>query len=172
MRSLVSWVVLAAVLCAVPVMAQFRNQPTGGRTSEYLRDHEQNLGLNSIRGLLDPSRMHMSHEVSFGYANGGGTSVSRGLYMNHLDYQISRPLLLTTHLGYQFQPSGPEEWNPARTGNDFVGGADLTWMPSNNSILRLSVYKGLTPYNSWSTPWSTPWYNQYGYSPWAFPGRP
>ncbi|MCB1061069.1 MAG: hypothetical protein KDB65_12645 [Calditrichaeota bacterium] len=168
MRSLVSWVVLAAMLCAIPTMAQFRSQPTSGQTSEYLRDHQQNIGLSSVRGLLDPSRMHMSHQVSFGYANGGGTSVSRGLYLNRIDYQLLKPLFLTTHLGYQFQPSGPAEWNPANTGNDFVGGADLTWVPSNNSIFRLSVYKGMSPYRSWGSPF----YGGYDYSPWAFPGRP
>lgn len=165
MRSITAACLLICVL-SLHALGQYRTQPTSGSTSEYLRSHEQGLGLNGVKGLLDPSRMHMSHSVSFGYANGGGTSVSRGLYMNRLDYQISAPLSVTTHLGYQFQPSGPAEWNPARTGNDFVGAVDLNWQPSKNSLFRLSVAKGMTPYRGWG-------YNSYDYySPWQFPGRP
>lgn len=151
------------------VTAQYRTQPVSGSTSEYLRSHEQGLGLNAVKGLLDPSRLHMSHSVSMGYVNGGGTSMSRGLYMNRIDYQISNPLTLTTHLGYQFQPSGPAEWNPARTGNDFIGAADLTWKPSNNSLLRLSIAKGMAPYRGYGYPG---YGYGYGYEPWMFPGRP
>ncbi len=168
MRALMTWVVLVVVACATSVEAQYRTQPSSGATSDYLREHEQGLGLNNVRGLLDPSRMDMSHSVSMGYMSSGGTSVSRGLYMNRIDYQLSKPLLLTTHLGYQFQPSGPEEFNPARTGNDFVGGADLTWKPSESSVFMLSVAKGMSPYRRWGNMG----YGGYDYSPWMFPGRP
>ena len=106
MRSVATALLLVGLM-ALSATAQFRTQTTSGSTSEYLRNHEQGLGLNAVKGLLDPSRMHMSHSVSMGYVNGGGTSMSRGLYMNRIDYQISNPLTLTTHLGYQFQPSGP-----------------------------------------------------------------
>ena len=87
----------------------------------------------------------MSHSMSMGYVSGSGISASRGLYMNHIDYQISRPLSVTTHLGYQFQPSGPAEWNPANNGTQFVGGADLNWRPTNNSNFRFSVYRNMAP---------------------------
>ena len=65
--------------------------------------------------------------------------------MNTLEYQISRPLSKTTHLGYQLQPSGPAEWNPSNNGTQFVGGADLNWRPTNNSAFRLSVYRNMAP---------------------------
>ncbi|MCB9357106.1 MAG: hypothetical protein H6508_04160 [Calditrichaeota bacterium] len=169
------WLVVLAV-CAVlsstsVVLAQFRAQQSSSPTSEYLRDHEQQqLSLNAVRGLLDPSRMKMSHSVSFGYASLGGTGVSRGLYMNRIDYQLAKPLMLTTHLGYQFQPSGPAEWNPATTGQDFVGAADLTWQPTSNALFRLSVAKGMAPSNMYGySPYGS-W--GYGYQPWMFPGRP
>ncbi|MBL0060254.1 MAG: TonB-dependent receptor [bacterium] len=171
MRSVATALLLVGLM-ALSATAQFRTQPTSGSTSEYLRNHEQGLGLNGVKGLLDPSRMHMSHSVSMGYVNGGGTSMSRGLYMNRIDYQISNPLTLTTHLGYQFQPSGPAEWNPARTGNDFVGAADLTWRPSNNSLFRLSVAKGMSPYYGGLGYSGYGYGNGYGYEPWMFPGRP
>ncbi|MCL4304618.1 hypothetical protein KJZ99_01745 [bacterium] len=160
-----------ALFCVSVAEAQYRAQQSTSATSEYLRDYEQQqLGVRSLRGLLDPSRMKMSHSMSVGYASSGGTSVSRGLYMNRIDYQIARPLTLTTHLGYQFQPSGPSEWNPANTGQDFVGATDLTWQPSSNSLFRLSVAKGMTPVDRWGNSPYGSW--GYGYNPWMFPGRP
>ena len=131
-------------LCMGGAGAQYRSTSPGGDTGEYLRNRTD-LGLKPFRGLLDPSRMHMSHTVQFGYVSAGNQSGSQGLYMNRLDYQISRPLWLTTYLGYQFQPSGPAEWNPANRGTDFVGGADLNWRPTTNSLFRLSVYQGMYP---------------------------
>jgi hypothetical protein len=94
-----------------------------------------------------------------GFIGGSGLSMSRGLYMNNLDYQISRPLSITTHLGYQFQPSGPAEFNPANNGTQFVGGADLNWRPTNNSNFRLSVYRNMAP-DYYYSPFG---YNPYGY---------
>jgi len=155
-------VMLASLLGFVSAaQGQFRDQLRGGDTEEYLRSGPQ-LELHRFRGLLDPSRMTMSHSVSMGYANLGGTSVTRGLYMNRLNYQISRPLSITTHLGYQFQPSGPAEWNPSNTGQDFVGGADLNWKPSRNSLLRLSVYRNMYPEYC---------YDPYGFGYWGSPYR-
>ena len=135
---LVSWVNLTS--------AQYRNVTPGGDPSDYMHSRTS-LGIKGFRGLLDPSRMHMSQSVEFGYTSVGGQSGTRGLYMNRIDYQISRPLALTSYLGYQFQPSGPAEWNPANYGNDFVGGADLNWRPTSNSLFRISVYRGMYPYS-------------------------
>jgi hypothetical protein len=115
--------------------------------------------VQGLRGLIDPSRMHMSQSVSMGYMSGSGVSASRGLYMNQIDYDISRKLSLTTHLGYQFQPSGPEEWNPAKNGNSFVGGADINWRPSSNSLFSLSVYRNMSPYGGYGRS------NGYGWDP-------
>ncbi|MBI5059068.1 hypothetical protein HZB60_04710 [candidate division KSB1 bacterium] len=128
-------------------LGQWRGTTPGGDTGEYLRTATPSKAL---RGLLDPSRMHMSQSLSMGYYNGGGLSGSRGLYMNRIDYQLSRPLSLTTHLGYQFQPSGPSEWNPATNGTSFVGGADLNWRPGKNYLISLSAYQNMSPYGSFS----------------------
>ena len=139
---------------------QYRDATPGSETGKYLRS-TPTLGLNPVRGLLDPSRMHMSNSLQMGYVNGGGVSVSRGLYMNNLTYDISRPLSVTTHLGYQFQPSGPAEWNPANNGQQFVGGADLNWQPSDHALFRLSVYRGMYP-----DPYPSPF--GYGWNPYPY----
>jgi hypothetical protein len=143
------------LFCATSGFAQYRNSSPAGDPGEYLRT-SPGVALKGFRGILDPSRMHMSHSFSMGYFSGGGQSASRGLYVNTINYKISNPLTLTTHLGYQFQPSGPAEWNPTNNNNQFVGGADLNWRPTNNASFRLSVYRGLLPEGS---------YNAYGWGP-------
>jgi hypothetical protein len=138
--------------------AQYRNQNPSGDPEQYFRNPAA-FGIQNLRGLLDPTRMHMSNSLSMGYVSGNGVSASRGLYMNTLDYQISRPLSVTTHLGYQFQPRGPAEMNPANNGSQFVGGADLNWRPTNNSVFRLSLYRNMAPQN---------YYSPYGWDSYGF----
>lgn len=144
------FVVLGFALVVLPgvCFGQYRSVPPTGDPSEYFRG-ESGIGLKSLRGLLDPSRMHMSHSISFGYANAGGRGVTQGLYLNRLDYQIARPLFMTTYLGYRFQPSGPAEWNPANNGTQFVGGAELNWRPRSDTSFRLSIYRGMYPQSSY-----------------------
>ncbi|RPH95347.1 hypothetical protein EHM69_04730 [candidate division KSB1 bacterium] len=146
------------------VQGQYRNTPPSGDPSEYLRG-QSSIGLKAFRGLLDPSRMHMSHSLSFGYSSIGGRGATEGLYLNRIDYQISRPLWFTTHLGYRFQPSGPAEWNPANNGTDFVGGAELNWKPTSSTSLHLSFYRGMYPdsyydYYGWRPYDYRPWFNR------------
>lgn len=148
MTRYLSYVVLLCMLGSTLAFGQFRGNTPSGDTGNYLRGY-QSSGLGGLRGILDPTRMKMSHSFSMGYVSAGGQSASQGMYMNRLDYQISQKLSATTHLGYQFQPSGPAEWNPATNGNSFVGGADLNYSPTRNSLFRLSVYKNMDPYRSY-----------------------
>ena len=125
--------------------AQFRREEGQGDTGSYLRSYRPlGIPVNGI-SLLDPSRLHMSNSVQMGYFSGNGISASRGMYMNTLTYELSRPLSVTTHLGIQFQPSGPAEWNPANYGNQFVGGAELNWHPARNMFFHLAAFRGIVP---------------------------
>jgi hypothetical protein len=149
-----SWFLGFAVLCMATLsFAQYRSTPPLGEPSEYLRG-QSTLGLRSLRGILDPTRMHMSQSFSIGYMNSGGRSASQGLYMNNLQYQLSQRLFLTTHLGYSFQPTGPKEWNTGLNNGDFVGGAELNWRPTSNTILHVSVARGM---------YSDSYYDGYGW---------
>ena len=156
---------IVAFLCVFTAMAQFRNTSPAGDPQSYLHS-QPGTGISGLRGILDPSRMHMSHSFSFGYASSGGRGGTQGLYMNRMEYQIAKPLLLTTHLGYRFQPSGPAEWNPKLNGTDFVGGADLSWRPTTSTSFHFSFYRNMSPgyYNS-GFGWGA-----YDYSPYF--GRP
>jgi hypothetical protein len=156
---------LALALASETGLAQYRSSYQGQGTSEYLRTSSSSIGLSSLRGLLDPSRMHMSHSVSFATVMSGGKSASEGLYVNRLDYQLSSKLWATTQLGYRYRPGSASEWNPAGDSGDFVGGMDLNWSPTTNSNFRLSISRGL---NSYDTGLFS--YGPYGYG--YFPGRP
>ncbi|HEY3294431.1 MAG TPA: hypothetical protein VGL38_03240 [bacterium] len=153
-----------AMVCLVSLAsAQYRNAPPSSDVSQYLRSNTSALGLKAIRGLFDPNRMHMTQSFSFGYASAGGHGVSQGMYMNTVDYRISNPLFLTTHLGYVFQPSSSPQWNTGlsngfQNGN-FVGGADLNWRPWSNTTFRLSVYRGMD---------SSPYYPDYGWGSFGY----
>jgi len=145
--------------------AQYRDTSPAGDTEGYLRGQSP-IGLKVFRGLIDPSRMQMTHSVSFGYWSAGGQGGTDALYMNHMQYQIARPLWISTHLGYEFQPSGPAEWNPGTRNGDIVGGLDVNWQPTSNSLFRLSLYRGL---------YSRPYYGEYGWTPYDYRphvGRP
>jgi hypothetical protein len=135
---------LLLLTLAAASFAQYRSDRPNGDPARVLRG-QPSLGLSSFRGLLDPSRMHMSHSVEFGMATFGGRSLSQGLYMNRIDYQVSQPLSITTHLGYRFTPSGPAEWTPGMQNGDFVGGADLNWRPASNMLFRVSAYRNYDP---------------------------
>jgi hypothetical protein len=156
---------IVVILCATLTIAQYRNVSPTGDTQTFLQS-QSNLGITGLRGLLDPARMHMTHSFSMGYASVGGRGVTQGLYMNQIDYRISRPLFLTTHLGYRFQPSGPAEWNPKSNGTDFVGGADLNWCPTNSTTFRFSFYRNMSPsYYRSDFGWGAYDYNPYFYRP-------
>lgn len=89
-----NWLVGILVLCLASVTwAQYRNTQPLGEPSEYLRNGTT-FGLKNFRGILDPSRMHMSHSMEFGYATSGGKGMTQGLYMNHMGYELLAPVIL------------------------------------------------------------------------------
>lgn len=161
LRILVTGLVM---VCLVSLsVAQYRNAPPSSDVSQYLRSNTSALGLKALRGLFDPARMHMTQSFSFGYASMGGHGLTQGMYMNTMQYQISQPVSLTTHLGYLFQPSGSVQLNPA-LGNGFgngtfVGGADVNWRPWSNTNFRFSVYRGMEP---------SPYYSDYGWGSYGY----
>ncbi|MFH1861849.1 MAG: hypothetical protein ABH878_03460, partial [bacterium] len=107
--------------------------------SEYLRSGDNfGLGVNTL-GFLDPSRLSFSHSYTMTYMASGNDGVARGLFMETIGYQLSRPVTLTFNVGYLHQPYssyGPD--GPLQSGT-FVGGAALTWRPSDNMFLHFEV---------------------------------
>ena len=113
-------------------------------TREILR--QPDYGSASV-GILDPSRISMSHSLGMGYSSAGG-GMSQGYYMNTLSYRFDAPVLLRLRTGITNNPfatsgamSQPGESALSSMFNnaEFFGGADVLWKPADNVFLKVSV---------------------------------
>ncbi len=134
------WMIIVA-LFLVPCIAcsQTESGNTSTKVSEYLRSGDNfGLGINTL-GFLDPSRLSLSHSYTMTYMTSGNESITRGLFMETIGYRLSKPVTLTFNLGYLHQPYssyGPDGLSQSGT---FVGGAALTWRPSDNMFFHFEV---------------------------------
>jgi hypothetical protein len=78
---------------------------------------------------LDPSRLHVSTELSFGTGFGGGPA--QGLQVTRFSYQVGQPLALRISLGNAFGgPRGSE-------GSFFLEGLDLAYQPFGSFSIQV-----------------------------------
>jgi len=118
------------------------------------------LPSQSVLGILDPSRIDVSNQVTFGYTSGGAyRSGSYGLYQNRLSYQLSDPLRVTLLLGYQFASPYDDALSGMSERDRFLPGLSVSYVPSDNFALhfeyrRLSAYSLYDRHDPWSTPWA------------------
>lgn len=138
-RSKIPGIAIFLLLAPCLTSAQTESGSNSTKISEYLRSGDKyGLGINSI-GLLDPSRLSLSHSYTMSYMSSGNQGVARGLFMETIGYRLSNPVTLTFNIGYLHQPYssyGPD--GPLESGT-FVGGAALTWRPANNMFLHFEV---------------------------------
>jgi len=87
-------------------------------------------GLLQRQGLLDPNKLTTWRSYSFGVTTGGGHTSSGALLVQHMHYQLSKPLSLYMEVGLQHDPLGM-----AGVGNDGARQASLT-IPSLELIYR------------------------------------
>ena len=102
MRSLAIWMVL--VFLPVTSFAQ------GLRPSAVLSESGMRPGLelntsvphilSRAGGLLDPSRLSMSHTYSMMFSSDGRSGELTGLYLNTLRYRFDAPLFVEVQMGY------------------------------------------------------------------------
>lgn len=127
--------------CLLPMLAngQFREQAEVRSLEGIVLN--PGMGINSVAPLLDPARMTWSHSVEMGYASSGSASLGSGLYMSQLDYQLSRTMEMSLQLGVHslFHNSVL----PGATGEQFVGGAEFRWRPSENMLLSVAASRGV-----------------------------
>lgn len=111
-------------------------------------------GLNFSGPLLDPSRLHVSHSMSMGYAGGSQGGVGAGLYLSNLDYRLSNTVDMRLQLGVRsvFHNS----MMPGGTGENLVGGAEISWRPTENFQMHLAASRGMAPRSSWPGAWHSP----------------
>jgi hypothetical protein len=92
---------------------------------------------NGLLGFLDPSRLQMYHSFSMSYMGFGGGGMMVNTYMNTLQYRFNDKLFLTTNLGIMNSPINSFKDNNALNQTQFFGGAELTYLPSKNTVISL-----------------------------------
>lgn len=132
---------------AVSAMAQSPYRDVRPQTTQDLL--RQPMMDKSFGGILDPSRITMSHQMGMGYSSAGG-GVTQGYYQNTISYRFDAPVLLRLRTGVTNNPfansgtmSRPGQSALANMFNnaEFFGGADLLWKPKDNVHIKLSFDK-------------------------------
>jgi len=132
-------VLVVSVLAAVCAQAQYRNTPSNG-LRDALRMPALGLPLRTS-GLLDPSKLRMSHYFSTEYATGGAGNSLSALYLNTMTYQANEKYRWLFALGYS--GSAYNSSYPDATGGTPVGGVGFEWQPSRNVIIAASFSHNL-----------------------------
>ncbi|HEB84711.1 MAG TPA: hypothetical protein ENI92_06870, partial [Bacteroidetes bacterium] len=86
-------------------------------------------------GILDPSRIAMSHQMGMTYASFGGEGFTQGYYLNTMTYRFDAPVLFRLRLGVANDPfatgsnalPGQSALTNLFNEAQFFGGADLDW---------------------------------------------
>ena len=121
--------------------------------------------LNS--GILDFSRIKLSHSLSYGFASSSTYgNASGGLWNTRASYRISNPLEISVDVGAMINPGDGGPF--LSTENIFLRGVNLDYRPSKNFQLHvayLNIPAGVSPafrayhdrhfgYGSWGSPLS------------------
>jgi len=103
-------------------------------------------GTSPSVGLIDRSRLTVSHNLSFGASFGNGSSLMQSLYASRFSYRLSDPLTLGLTLGVQNLKYG----SVPTAYNSLIGGFSLDYRPSKN--IHLSFGLNSLPYGA--NPWA------------------
>ena len=123
--------VLVLILVPVLGMAQLKKDIPQPNISGTLNSSL----LNSA--LLDPSKFSMHHSFSMSYFTMGGTDMMLNTYVNTLNYSFSENLFLTTRLGIMASPYNNLPGDNALANGQFFGGAELKYLPTENTVISL-----------------------------------
>ena len=117
----------------------------------------ESLMENSSLSLTNPSRFSMQQSYSTTMSYSGAGSLSYGLYLNRLSYQLASPLSLSMDVGFMtpFHGSGyysgfAESGQPA--GQFVIPRVGLDYRPTENTHLSLQLMNlnafipGMSPY--------------------------
>ena len=124
----------------------------------------QQNNQNSLFAFIDPSKLTMSHSVSMSYSTFGGESIVMNSYVNTINYQFNDQLSLRTNLGIMTSPYNSMPNNSFLNQQQFFGGAELNYRPSENTVLSLSFQS--LPYNYYRPSfWDSRYFNS-GFNNW------
>ncbi len=146
---------ITTIVILLPIMAssQLKKQsnPIDIRSGILQADN------GKILGIIDPSKIQMSHSYSLSYQSMGDMSLGRSLYLNTLSYKLSDPLSMKVQWGIQNFPYNSLGNNHPAFQNGFVfSGMELKYKPSDKFMLKFQ-YSALpqngyyySPYNRYS----------------------
>lgn len=116
-------------------------------------------GLIRSNGLLNPSRLKTWSSYSFGMSSGPGGMSSAGLFTEHIQYEIAKPLLLNMEVGLLHNPLGTigvHSIGGPQQASLVIPSADLIYRPNKNMVI--SLHYSQMPYSAYQT--------GVGYYPW------
>ncbi|MBN2012355.1 hypothetical protein JW960_23700 [candidate division KSB1 bacterium] len=129
----IHWIVMIVVLMPALVFGQLKKQnaPVDIRSGLLQSDNGKYLGL------IDLSKIHMSHSYSLSYQSMGDMAVSQSLYLNTISYQLSDPLSLKMQWGIQSFPySTFSPDHPAFQSGFVFSGMQLKYQPSDKFSVK------------------------------------
>jgi hypothetical protein len=104
----------------------------------------------TLDGILRPSsadNFQWDHSFAVSAVSSGTGFSSRSLYLSHMTWQLAAPLQLKLDLGLMrdTQPLGL----PGRETPQLIGGGELLWRPTDNTLFRLSLQRGPYQNSGW-----------------------
>lgn len=153
-----AYIILALIMIPTLGFGQLKKDVTKPKISESLVAYNQH---DAMVGFLDPSRFQMGHNVSVSYMGFGGGGAIINTYVNTLNYRFTDNLFLTTKLGIMNMPYNSLPGNNYMNDTEFFGGAELKFLPSENSMIILSVEKVPSVY---STGYFHPYRSPFGFN--------
>ena len=158
MRALRAAILVAGWLCVASVSLA----AGPGLDAAYLGNNPPTAGLLKS-GLLDLSRLVVSHSLSFASTSGTYGSQSGGLWVTRLGYRLSYPLRVAVDFGAVLDTSGDGAFLSER--NVFLRGFELDYRPSKLFQLNVAYHNwpaqaspalGYSAFGSGSRPWGSP----------------
>ena len=108
------------------------------------RPTNQLVGASSPFSLLDFSKLHMQHSYNLSFFSSGGHSESIAMYLNQIDYDLTRTLRLSVGLAWLHQPQATLGFSEQTVSERLLPSFSLNWHPSKNFMLRVD-YRTLSP---------------------------
>jgi len=105
---------------------------------------ESSLNPSGVSGfsLLNPSRFNMQQSYSTSFTSNGQNSMSAGVYLNTLSYQLFNPLVFSIDLGV-YTPFHSNFSNSNQSGNQpmnsefIIPRVGLDYRPSSNTLISI-----------------------------------
>ena len=165
----------AVVLCVAGIAAASENPITGTTTTStavpsYRPTIEgastvDLMGLLQRQGIFDQERVTTWRTYSFGMAMGGGQTTSGGLLVQHMQYQLSKPLTLHVAVGLSIITRQAGMNSVVPEGDLTIPSVDLIYRPSDSFVFSFH-YSQIPSYGYDSAAW---WEREamspYSYSP-------